>query len=210
MQECLFCKKLTKNPKFCSQSCSALFSNPRRTLSEKCKEKISNSLRGKKLSEETKEKIRRSKTGKKIDRGPNKNPTKKITRREIREIPCRMCQTVVLTSGTVKHCDNCRSYREKCKFTFNIFSFPEDFNLELLSVYGFYKAKNRGNNPNGLTRDHMFSISNGLRLGVAPEKIRHPANCQLLTYADNLKKHSKSSISLEELEKRIVVWDNTH
>ena len=38
MKKCINCNKLTKNPKFCSRSCSATFTNktPKRTKTNKC------------------------------------------------------------------------------------------------------------------------------------------------------------------------------
>ena len=49
-------------------------------------------------------------------------------------------------------------YREKCKFNFNIYEYPDYFNLDLIDKYGWYKASNRGNNLNGISRDHKISI----------------------------------------------------
>lgn len=39
--------------------------------------------------------------------------------------------------------------------------------------------------------------------GVDPEIVAHPANCQLLLQSDNSRKKTHSSITLEELVKRI-------
>ena len=42
---------------------------------------------------------------------------------------------------------------------------------------------------------------------VDPKVISHPANCQLLKHSDNARKHSKISLTLEELLERIKKWD---
>lgn len=51
---CLNCNKETNNPKFCSKSCSASFSNKRRKHSIETKRKISSSLGGKGIALEEK------------------------------------------------------------------------------------------------------------------------------------------------------------
>lgn len=70
--------------------------------------------------------------------------------------------------------------------------------------------KSKGNNTaNSLVRDHMFSRRNGFEKGVFPEIIRHPANCQIITHSENIKKAKNkddSIISYEELIKRILDW----
>ena len=49
----------------------------------------------------------------------------------------------------------------------------------------------------------MFSVREGFELNIDPKIISHPANCQLLIHSQNISKHKKSSITLEELLKRI-------
>ena len=44
-------------------------------------------------------------------------------------------------------------------------------------------------------RDHIFGRKNGFVLGVFPEIIRHPANCQIITHSDNIKKSLKNGDS---------------
>lgn len=64
---------------------------------------------------------------------------------------------------------------------FDIIEDPDN----LLSTHGIFNAKH---NKKGVVRDHMFSRKTGFALGVFPELLRHPANCQLLLHSDNVKK----------------------
>ena len=56
----------------------------------------------------------------------------------------------------------------------------------------------------------MFSISDGFKLGIDPKIISHPANCQLLKHTDNSKKWKKSSLNIEELKNKIVIWNKKY
>ena len=94
-------------------------------------------------------------------------------------------------------------YRQLCEFKFALNEFPDKFNFKLIETYGWYSAKNRGNNMNGITRDHMYSIRDGFLNNVDPKILAHPANCELLLHQDNITKKSNSSITLDELLKRI-------
>jgi len=78
---------------------------------------------------------------------------------------------------------------------------------EKLKIYKMYDKNNR--NKNSLVRDHMFGRKNGFNLGVFPELIRHPANCQIISHSENIKKSKKdddSVISLDELFDKIKNW----
>lgn len=98
-------------------------------------------------------------------------------------------------------------YRRSCKFKFAINEFPNEFDIDLIRKFGWYSAKNHGNNLNGVSRDHMYSVNEGYKNGIDPKIISHPANCKLMQHNDNVSKGDKSSISLEELLKRIEEWD---
>lgn len=98
-------------------------------------------------------------------------------------------------------------YKKECRFNFNLKDFPDEFNFKLIEEHGWYSAKNRGNNLNGVSRDHMVSISYGFKNNIDSEIISHPANCQLLEHTKNSKKNAKCSITIEELYKRIEEWN---
>lgn len=100
-----------------------------------------------------------------------------------------------------------RLYRSKCAFNFSIRDYPEEFDINLIEQYGFYKPSNRGNNLNGISRDHMYSVNEGYKNGIDPKIISHPANCKLMQHNDNISKGKKSTITLDELLKRIKEWD---
>ena len=103
-----------------------------------------------------------------------------------------------------------RQYRQACSFRFNLASYPEEFDFELIKKYGFYSPKNKKDNPNGVTRDHMYSVREGLENNVPPWVLAHPANCQLMLHVDNVSKYSHCSITLDELKERIRKWDDKY
>jgi hypothetical protein len=80
----------------------------------------------------------------------------------------------------------------------------------LIRKYGWYKAKNKGNNLNGVSRDHMYSVMEGYRNNVDPSIISHPANCRLIRHNDNISKLDGSTITLEELLDRIEKWNKKY
>lgn len=99
-----------------------------------------------------------------------------------------------------------KRYRQEASFNFNLKEYPNKFNFELIEKYGWYSAANRGNNLNGISRDHMFSVREGYEKGIDPKLLGHPANCRLMRHNDNVSKNSKSSITYEELLERIKNW----
>jgi hypothetical protein len=101
-------------------------------------------------------------------------------------------------------------YRKACQFRFNLKDYPEEFNFELIKEYGWYKAKNKGDNLGGVSRDHMYSISKAYKNKIDPYYISHPANCKLMRHIDNKKKDIMNSITIEELMIRIEEWDKKY
>ena len=95
----------------------------------------------------------------------------------------------------------------KASFDFNLADYPEEFNFSLIEEYGWYSASNRGNNLNGVSRDHMVSVKFGYENNIDPNIISHPANCRLMRHNDNVSKNEDCSISLEELKVRIEKWN---
>lgn len=83
--------------------------------------------------------------------------------------------------------------------------------VDKLKTGKLYDKNNR--NKNSYVRDHIFGRKNGFVLGVFPEIIRHPANCQIITHSDNIKKSLKnddSDIHLVELFDRISNWNGVY
>lgn len=99
--------------------------------------------------------------------------------------------------------DKISRYRKECCFKFNIYEFPEEFDLELVRQFGWYKAKNKGNNFQGVCRDHIYSIKKGFVNNIDSKIISHPANCQIIKNIDNLRKNRKCEITIEELIEKI-------
>lgn len=102
------------------------------------------------------------------------------------------------------------NYRADCQFRFNIKDYPDEFKFNLIEAHGWYQASNRGNNLNGVSRDHMVSCRYGFDNNLPAEHLRHPANCELLIHNKNISKHTKNSITYEELLERIKIWNEKY
>lgn len=117
---------------------------------------------------------------------------------------CRGCKTLFyqITNGGVKY------YKSQTKFNFSLNDYPHEFDFNLISKYGWYSPSNsRKSNIGGVSRDHMLSVMDGFKLNIDPLLLSHPANCKLMIHSDNIRKHKKSSITLDELLIRILEWD---
>lgn len=137
---------------------------------------------------------------------------------------CQYCGKTFLSSVKRKYC--CRhcaakgrflknksfkkEYKLCCTFCFALNEFSNEYDFSLIEKYGWYKAKNHGNNLNGVSRDHIFSCENGYNELIDPYLISHPANCQLLRHSDNSSKYIKSDISFDELLERIRIWHDKY
>lgn len=190
--------------KFCSRSCANS-----KVQTPEINAKRSKTLSGRTLTENHKKNL----SGVNHPRFKYPNPKQ--------EKNCAHCDKIYLTKKkTQQFCsrqcwlDNNREimeewhrYRLDCQFKFNVYDYPNYYDLELIEKHGWYSAANRGNNLNGVSRDHRFSVKDGFRNNVDPKIIAHPANCQLMLHNDNSAKKTKSSITLEELLARIKDFD---
>ena len=102
------------------------------------------------------------------------------------------------------------NYRADCAFKFDLKSYPNEFDFTLIESYGWYKPKNRGNNLSGVSRDHAVSVRYGFDNNLPAEHLAHPANCVLMQHGKNVSKGKNSTMSYEELLKRIEAWDNKY
>lgn len=176
-------KKKEKN--FCSRSCA--------------------NYRGKR-SEETKKKIAES-----LFKNNTRICTCKNCSKEFEHTRIKMyCSSECIKEFKRRNRTDLQNYRADASFNFNVFDYPEEFNLDLINEHGFYSASNRGNNLNGISRDHMYSCKMGLINNIDPKILGHPANCRLMRHNDNVSKNSESSITIEELLKKIEVWDKKY
>ena len=209
--------------KFCSKSCSCSFNNTKRKpRTSESKNKTSRSVKStieqkisfklNQIRNEVKSKRRKLRFILKNVKSTLKRIRKKENNVRIeKKRICKFCFCSFL-SRRKSICDNCRIlyhrlYVTECRFRFSLkeysFLFPkEDF--DLLSLYGMYKPKNKGDNLKGVSRDHMFSVREGYKLKIEPELMKHPANCKLMLHCENVSKYSRCSITLDELFNKIL------
>ncbi len=181
---------------FCSKSCSASFNNSNRTHTQETKDKISLKLKKppkERIPKPPKERIPKEK--------PNRN--------------CKICKEPKVSKKHKSICESCKTdyyqfYRHECNFKFNVFDYPNEFDLHLIKTHGWYSPTNKRNNLKGVSKDHMYSVMDGYKNKVSSEIISHPANCKLMLYSDNSRKKDSSSIRLEDLLKKISHWDKKY
>lgn len=141
---------------------------------------------------------------------------------DLKVIECKNCSIHILVKERKKYCsskcvkefkrkdmDKFLSYKSDTKFTFNLKDYPDKFDFDLIKEYGWYSASNsKKPNLGGISRDHMLSVRDGFNKGIDPKLLAHPANCKLMIHGDNISKHKHSSITEEELIKRIELWES--
>lgn len=188
-----------RNNSFCSNSCSALFNNSKRILSEKAKENIKQSM------------LKRLKKEGKIiyPYTPVKFYICEITGKPY----CNKNEKGYVRKASPYTKTEKQIYYEKAAFKFNVYDYPEHFDLKLLEERGWYtcpgkKRKNSKKNVDGVSRDHLVSISEGFKMGYPPEDLAHPANCRLVLHSENKRKAGSSLISYEDLIKRKDLFHN--
>lgn len=104
-------------------------------------------------------------------------------------------------------------YYDKCSFKFNVYNYPEIFDLSLIEKYGWYscpgrKRSNGIKNINGVSRDHKVSIKEAFENSYDPYYISHLMNCELMLHSENKSKEYRSSISYEELIIKVNEYDS--
>jgi predicted nucleic acid-binding Zn ribbon protein len=212
-KKCNVCGKIIEYKKrnnnfFCSQSCSVSYTNTKRKGSkyniteqrmEQLKESANVNFLNKRslfISEEKKQYL--------------KNPRNCIECNKILEFKKRknkFCSKNCRGVSSKRNMTYYNLYKKECNFNFNLNDFYEEFDFNLIEKHGWYKAKNNGNNLNGVSRDHMYSINEGFKKKISTKLISHPANCKLMIHNENSSKSNKCSITLEELKNRIILWD---
>lgn len=126
---------------------------------------------------------------------------------------CEECNKQFTASGNQRFCKpTCNktrngkiNYRNLCRFKLNIRDHRHLYNLELLESNQWYRPSNstKGSyNPKGVTWDHLYRVEDGFANGVDPSIMSHPANAEMVTWEDNIRRR-RSSITLEELLDRI-------
>jgi hypothetical protein len=117
---------------------------------------------------------------------------------------CNICNVHFFSRRISKYCSEHKTHyatmRNRYQFTFNVYKYPELFDLELVRIHGWYSPGNRGpKNNNGVSRDHRVSVSEAIRNNYDPYYITHPLNCELMRHTENKNKYTGSSIKYDEL-----------
>lgn len=208
---CLNCKNpipysttLNGPVKFCGHSCSASFTNKLR-CPEKRKEQ------GRRLSE----RIHSGQTAYDY----NIKPKYCKVNWQICPFTGKPYHTRKVTRGNRQNSPYAKSvkaiYYQLAKFKFNVYHMPDLFDLDLLAKLGWYtcpgkKRQNHTKNINGVSRDHLYSISQGIENRVHPLLLSHPVNCRLIEHKKNKLKHAACEITIDGLVARIKQFVNTN
>mgnify|MGYP001336518223 FL=1 len=205
---CLYCGNTFtinfKGRKFCSRSCSCSYSSSNRKISDETKSKISRALTDRKISKvyELGDAVLTT-----YDYRTCKLPLSKI-----KTCKCKSCGFTGVYRNQKLYCDNCshmysESGRSKFIFTFNVYNYPDLFDLSIIDRHGWRKTKGLHKNVNGVSRDHRLSVSDAIKNNYDPYYIKHPLNCQLMLHSENQSKGSNSSITYEELIKSVDLYE---
>ncbi len=212
-KKCKYCDEIIiyekRRNKYCNGSCSSSHTNIGRVHSDETRYKLSKAaINNNSISylDKDGEKLRKRK---KYYKSPKK---------------CKHCISVIEYSKRDyifcdKECKNkynreklteYKRYKLDCKFDFNLANYIDEFNFKLVEKYGWYKAKNNGDNLNGVSRDHMYSVYEGFKNDINSRLISHPGNCELMKHEFNFKKFTGCSITIKELKQKIKKWENKH
>ena len=99
--------------------------------------------------------------------------------------------------------------RNRYKFTFNVYNYPDLFDLDRIKEIGWFAPGGKSGrwNINGLSRDHKVSVNEAILNNYDYYYITHPMNCEIISHKMNNKKKTKSSITYEELVKLVDDYD---
>lgn len=200
-----------RTKEFCNRSCASIYSNINRVFAPKNDQRTKKG-NCKKCNKEVVVNIRASSENIVCEECKEANPYNKVKyKKGINK--CKFCTEDVVQPKMI--CTTCRDnfknvYSFNCRFDFPLSKFVELFDFELIKKHGWYKAKNKGNNLCGVSRDHKFSITSGFKNKIDPLLMKHPCNCQLLLHKDNQKKRHNCSISLEQLIKEVIAFEKKY
>lgn len=131
--------------------------------------------------------------------------------KKLRQIFCsRDCTCKSRHSENVKKSKIKKIYRKQCQFKFALKDYADYFDFSLLYENGWYMAKNHGDNLGGASRDHIISITDGYNNHIDPYLISHPCNCQIMIHNDNIRKYTKSELTVKELKKKIKKFEKIY
>ncbi len=206
-----------RNNSFCNNSCSASFHNNKKTsirkkriaqyLDNPNKCKTCNSI----LAYDKKSQIYCS--SKCVNLKPS--PTPKVVGEfsTLYNCTCKHCNLKMLLPSPKQYCEECKenhsNLRMRYKFNFNVYHYPDLFDLDLLNEKGWYAPRGKSGkwNPNGLSRDHKVSVAEAIKNNYDSYYITHPMNCELMPHSENQKKHSDCSLSYSSLKQLVDEYD---
>lgn len=174
-----------KSNKFCSSSCAGTYNNARKDWAN-------------------------------IKTGPAKKPPKQTVINpypfsKLKQCTCKHCGMQWKNRSVVMYCNDHKELyshagRAKYWFTFNVYHYPDLFDLNMLACIGF---RNTASNPNGITRDHRVSVNEAIKNNYDPYYIKHPINCELMLFSDNNIKHTDSSITYDDLILQVLAYEHS-
>lgn len=225
-----------QNPKHCLECKCAIawgvtLNGPAKFCGHSCATKFNNRLRSKESRQKQTETLKNTirERGVTITKSQDGSNTKKTVVLKLKYPYTPITWKTCPLTGKPYHTrrmgkQNCRQspyladiktiYYKLCRFKFNVYKMPEIFDLDLLDKFGWYtcpgkKRAKYAKNVNGVSRDHLYSVSIGMSNKIHPLILSHPVNCQLLQHKDNKRKHNDCAITLEELVSRIQAFDNS-
>jgi hypothetical protein len=122
----------------------------------------------------------------------------------------RYCSNICWREFSFKRKNEKAQYKLKCAFNFNVYEYPNFFDLSLIDKFGWYSPSNKKNNLNGISRDHCISINDGYIKNINPDIIAHPANCRLINHVDNQIKKHNSIYTLDMLLEKILAFEKQY
>lgn len=224
MHICTNCNIPTTNPKFCTKSCAAKYNNKAkgpRTAETKLKIAQTKTIQFCK--------VKQCKHCLRFQR-PSTNCIycNQLCNRKKRYTPiidsaigcvlnrciCKTCDLHFVAKEAMRYCNDHRNSgpknaRMNYRFKFNVYDYPELFDLELIAKFGWYSPGGKAGtmNINGISRDHRISIADAIKHHYDSYYITHPLNCELMQHEQNNKKKGNSSITYADLVASIILFD---
>lgn len=198
--QCFQCNSITFNPKFCSPSCRTTYCNKARGP----------------RSLETRSAIRATIKFQRPKRPSWKDNIAGPYSTVYRNTCCKTNKIFYSSKYQKYHPSfiaDRKHYAYLCRFQFSISKFPEWFDGRIIQEHGWYStpgSRSGKRNLNGVSRDHKLSVDYGYKNNIPPSIIAHPANCELVLHKHNQNKHSKSSITHEQLLSDIQTFNSIY
>ena len=129
---------------------------------------------------------------------------------------CRHCKTKFVSRIKKQYCTEHKdmysaSNKSGYKFTFNVYHYPDLFDLAQLKQIGWFSPGGRAGewNIDGLSRDHKVSVGESVANNYDPYYITHPMNCELMPHSKNNSKKTRSSITYDHLKTLVDQYEST-